>query len=168
MRRFIICQPLYFRKSVTVYSHLGFSEILFSRANVTNLPNFPNWPWPMKEIIHLIGSFIGHVCQYDPFKCFQILNMSNVWHEKFKWFNPYHWYSFNGWTQMFQVPVFKQIRHIHQICQKEFQKTSIILLNNDLSLGVINWIFLTCHHNLVCSDVVRFQTLYFQFEVNTQ
>ena len=37
----------------------------------------------MKESINLIGGLLGN----DLFKCVQILNMSNVWHEKFKWLN---------------------------------------------------------------------------------
>ena len=34
----------------------------------------------MKESINLMGALLGYVCQYDPFKCVQIVNMSNVWH----------------------------------------------------------------------------------------
>ena len=44
-------------------------------------------PWPMKESIYLIGKLLDHVCQHDLFKCVQIFNTSNVWHEKFKWLN---------------------------------------------------------------------------------
>ena len=52
----------------------------------------------MKESINLIGTLLGHVCQHDLFKCVQILNMPNLWDEKFKWLNTYTenkvWYSF--------------------------------------------------------------------------
>ena len=68
-------------------NHLGFSEILFWQANVANLPNLPNWPWPMKESIHLIGGLFGHVYKHLNSKCVHILNMSSMWHEKFKWLN---------------------------------------------------------------------------------
>ena len=62
----------------------GFPKF-FSNRHVANLPNLPNWPWPMKESINLTGGLLGYVDQHDLFKYIQILNMSNVWHEKFKW-----------------------------------------------------------------------------------
>ena len=66
-----------------------------------------------KECIlsNFTSGLLGHVCQYDKFKCAQILNMSNVWHEKFKWSNTY---GGNGWTQGIQLLVFRQIRPIRQ------------------------------------------------------
>ena len=36
-------------------SVVGGSEILFLQANIANCLFLPNWPWPMKESINLIG-----------------------------------------------------------------------------------------------------------------
>ena len=40
---------------------LGFPEILLYQVNVADLPILPNWPWPMKECLKLIGGLLGHV-----------------------------------------------------------------------------------------------------------
>ena len=56
------------------------------RASVATLPNLPNWSWPMKESIHLIGGLFGYVFQHDLFKYVQIstcqmcdMKSSNGW-----------------------------------------------------------------------------------------
>ena len=56
----------------------GVFQNIFQQSNVANLPNSPNWPWPMTESINLTGGFLGHVFQHDLFKCIQILNMSSA------------------------------------------------------------------------------------------
>ena len=76
----------------------------------------PNWPWPKKEGFHLIGGLLCHVCQHDLFKCVQNwtnqmcdMESSNGWMFMVL-------FSFNGWTQIVQVPVFKHIRQTRQSC----------------------------------------------------
>ena len=43
-------------------TQLGIFEILFQWSYVATLPDLPNWPWPVKESIHLIGGLLDHVC----------------------------------------------------------------------------------------------------------
>ena len=66
----------------------------------------------------MFGGLLGHVCQHDQFKCVQICDMKSS-----KGWTLTGLHSFNGWTQIVQVPVFRQIRQINQPCQKEFRKT---------------------------------------------
>ena len=94
------------------YKLIGFSEILFKQENVAYLPNLPNLPWPMKESINLIGELLG---QNDLFKCVQILNKCLT--RKVQMVELMVLYSFNGWTQIVQLPVFRKIRLIRQITQ---------------------------------------------------
>ena len=42
----------------------------------------------MKENVNLTGELLGHVDKHV-ISCVQILNVSNVLHEKFKWLNTY-------------------------------------------------------------------------------
>ena len=66
----------------------------------------PNWPWPMKESINLIDGMLGHVNKYvsKSWTC-EICDMksSNV-------LTLIALNSSNGWTQIVQVTVFRQIR----------------------------------------------------------
>ena len=75
-----------------LFKQLVFSDYFYWQENIANLPNLPhlhNWLWPMKESINLIGGLLGYVCQHDLFESVQLLNMSNVWCEKYKWLNSY-------------------------------------------------------------------------------
>ena len=95
---------------------MGLSEIIFWQANVANLPN---WPWPMKESRNMIGGLLGHVCQHDLFKYMTCqmydLKSSKGWTVMF----------FHSWTQIVQVPIFRQIS---LICQKNFGKPKLALI----------------------------------------
>ena len=85
---------------------VGVSELLFWRANVANLL-IANWHWPLNESRNLIGGLLGYVCQHDLFICVQISNMTNVWHESSNGLTLMFLYSFNDWTQIVQLPVFR-------------------------------------------------------------
>ena len=96
---------------------IGFPKFFSNmQANVANLSNLPNWPWPMKESTNLIGGLLGHVCTCEMCD----MKSSNGWTLMVL-------YSFNGWTQIVPLNVFKKIRLIRQISQpqkkKEFRKT---------------------------------------------
>ena len=84
----------------------------------------PSWPWPMKESINLIGGLLGRIRQHYLFKCIHTLSMSNVWHEKFKWWKTYGLVHFLWLNKNSSITcVFRQIS---QPYQKEFRKTSIV------------------------------------------
>ena len=90
----------------------------------------------MKESMNLIGGLLSYVCQHDLFKCVQILHVnltcqrcdmksSNGWMVMFLC-------NSNSWTQIVQVPVFRQIS---LICQKNFGKPKLIAPISDPPLG---------------------------------
>ena len=103
----------------TTHLHM-LQELYRVQANVANLPNLPNWPRPMKESIHLIGGLLDNVCHVwaylsvSQFWTCQMCDMksSNGWTFMVL-------YSFNGWTQIVQIPVFRQIS------LKKFRKPKI-------------------------------------------